>query len=324
MKKKELIKNLLEKEKFKLENGNDNFNKSYDYKIRGNELFLDNNIKESNKQILINDYSNLNTNKIKDHSDLIQKIKNFKLIKRNQTYNNFNSLLNKDISSSNNNYRYEIQEQEHLIKPKFLNTKENNIENRNKKIIPKFRSLKLGPKPQKIKLNFKIIKLGRNFSSENINSNLNDTIIKKRILFYSKYKRKKDMKLKKLKISKSQNDALDNEKYSYNYRESILNKENTKNFGQQTMNIDCLYNNIIKAKSINSNFLKIYSYIRLPNIKRINYPQENLNLDNNDCGVNCDYHNNNYFYLKDISNQSINKIYMINPFIRNRIINNLK
>ena len=40
-----------------------------------------------------------------------------------------------------------------------------------------------------------------------------------------------------------------------------------------------------------------------------------------DCGQNLDfYNNNNYFYVKDLEKQSINKFYMVNPFIRNKII----
>ena len=316
-----LINELLKEENLKNENERDKLSNSCDYKIKETDIFS-NIIKKdnSNNQILIDNHPNSSNKNNKDkNSDLIQNMKNYNSIKKNKTYNNFYNLLNKDFLSNNSNHKNEYQESIPIIKPTFIkNRKYKNIQYRNKTIIPKFRSLKLGTKPLKMKLNCKVIKLEKKSPTGSLgNLKSNDIGIKKRILFYNKYKKTKDMKLTKIKSSKSQNDVLDNEFFPYKNLDNIIIKDNTKNFGQQTIN-----STMNKTQSMNCNLLRIYSYIRLPNINRINYPHEKLNLDNNNCGINSDFYNNNYFYLKDIKNQSINKIFMINPFIRNRIINN--
>ena len=306
-------------EKIKLENDNEILNSSYDCRLKEADIFPYNKKGIINK-LLINNFSTLNRNRNKniDFSYLIENMKKSGSIKKNKTYNNFfSSLINNQGSPIEKTFKYANQDQIANLNTKYNNTKYNNLLDTNKKIIPKLRDLKLGTKHIKMKLNCKILKLGRNFSTGNINQN--NTTIKTRNLFYNKYQKKKAMKLKKIKFSKSQSELIDNESSSYNRGEKFIAKYNTKNFGQQTPNC-----NMNKTNTLNFNLLKIYSYIRLPNINRINYPEKNLHLDNNDFGVNFDFYNNNYFYLKDLKNQSINKIYMINPFIRNRIINYLK
>ena len=325
--KEEMIESLLNDENIK--NENDVLNNSYEYKLKETDLFSQSNQKESNNQILIHDFSNSKNNKNKEFTylNIIQSMKNFNTVRKNKTYNNdFYNILNKRISPINKN-DYKFQNRKIIIKPKFLNgnntdkNKYNKIIFHNKKIIPKFRSLKLGTKP-KMKLNYNVIKLGKNFSIGNIRQN--ELSIKTRLLFYNKYKKKKEMKLTKIKTSKSQNDICEAESDSYNSGGGV--SDCTKNFGQQTMNGNYLSKKYNLPISININvFKRIPSYIRLPNINRVSFPKDNLIKNKSDCGINFDYYNknNNYFYLKDIKNNSTNKIYMINPFIRNRIINNL-
>ena len=313
--KPELTKTLND-EKFQNEYENEILSSSNDYNIRETDLFSPNN------KIFINDISNSKRNKDKNlpHINLFKRKKNVNTIRKNKTqYNNY-KLLNKAVSPINNNInKNDIQEKEQVIRSKLKNNKYDSIIFRNKKIIPKFRSLKLGTKFKKTKLNFKIIKLGRNFSTRNLK--LNEENIKTRTLFYKKYKKTKDMKLTKIKKSKSQNDIEENKIELYNVEQkNVIENENKKNFGQQTINENDMNNN----RRYSFNLLKrIYSYIRLPNINKINFPKKSLKSENNDCGINLDFYNDNYFYLKDVKKQSINKIYMINPFIRNRIINNL-
>ena len=325
--KEEMIESLLNDENIK--NENDVLNNSYEYKLKETDLFSQSNQKESNNQILIHDFSNSKNNKNKEFTylNIIQSMKNFNTVRKNKTYNNdFYNILNKRISPINKN-DYKFQNRKIIIKSKFLNgnntekNKYNKIIFHNKKIIPKFRSLKLGTKP-KMKLNYNVIKLGKNFSIGNIRQN--ELSIKTRLLFYNKYKKKKEMKLTKIKTSKSQNDICEAESDSYNSGGGV--SDCTKNFGQQTMNGNYLSKKYNLPISININvFKRIPSYIRLPNINRVSFPKDNLIKNKSDCGINFDYYNknNNYFYLKDIKNNSTNKIYMINPFIRNRIINNL-
>ena len=325
--KEEMIESLLNDENIK--NENDVLNNSYEYKLKETDLFSQSNQKESNNQILIHDFSNSKNNKNKEFTylNIIQSMKNFNTVRKNKTYNNdFYNILNKRISPINKN-DYKFQNRKIIIKSKFLNgnntekNKYNKIIFHNKKIIPKFRSLKLGTKP-KMKLNYNVIKLGKNFSIGNIRQN--ELSIKTRLLFYNKYKKKKEMKLTKIKTSKSQNDICEAESDSYNSGGGV--SDCTKNFGQQTMNGNYLSKKYNLPISININvFKRIPSYIRLPNINRVSFPKDNLIKNKSDCGINFDYYNknNNYFYLKDIENNSTNKIYMINPFIRNRIINNL-
>ena len=325
--KEEMIESLLNDENIK--NENDVLNNSYEYKLKETDLFSQSNQKESNNQILIHDFSNSKNNKNKEFTylNIIQSMKNFNTVRKNKTYNNdFYNILNKRISPINKN-DYKFQNRKIIIKSKFLNgnntekNKYNKIIFHNKKIIPKFRSLKLGTKP-KMKLNYNVIKLGKNFSIGNIRQN--ELSIKTRLLFYNKYKKKKEMKLTKIKTSKSQNDIFEAESDSYNSGGGV--SDCTKNFGQQTMNGNYLSKKYNLPISININvFKRIPSYIRLPNINRVSFPKDNLIKNKSDCGINFDYYNknNNYFYLKDIKNNSTNKIYMINPFIRNRIINNL-
>ena len=308
----EIKKSILEDVKFT--NENELLSSSYDYKIKETDLFSKSNKKDNNNGILFN---NLNNHK-SPHLKLILNVRNFNTIPKYKTLNNnnhFYDILNsKRFSSVNKNYKYDIRDEDSsMIKSKIIKSN-NNILCITK--IPKFRNLKLGTRATTIKNNYRIIKLDKNLSS--INFKQNEANIKTRTLFYKKYKKKKQMKLKKIKVSKTQISLFRKENDLFNKNENLLKNENTKNFGQQT-------NNNNRINLINYNFLRrIYSYIRLPNINRINFPKGKLNDENNDCGVNFDFYNNNYFYLKDVKNQSINKIYMINPFIRNRIINNLK
>lgn len=100
-------------------------------------------------------------------------------------------------------------------------------------------------------------------------------MIKTRNLFYNKYKKTKDMKFTKLKVSKTQIDMFNNENDLNNKNENIIKFEKIKNLGQHTM-----FGNNKKNKEIinlmNFNLLRrIYSYIRLQNINRINFPKEN-------------------------------------------------
>ena len=329
--KETMIESLLNDENIK--NENDVLNNSFEYKLKETDLFSQSNQKESNNQILIHDFSNSKNNKNKEFTylNIIQSMKNFNTIRKNKTYNNdFYNILNKPMSPINQK-DYKFKDHKIIIKSKFLNSndtdknKYNKIIFHNKKIIPKFRSLKLGTKP-KIKLNYNVIKLGNNFSISNIRQN--ELSIKTRLLFYNKYKKKKEMKLTKIKSSKSQNDILEAESDSYNSGGgmNIMRSDSTKNFGQQTMNGNYLSKKYNLPISININvFKRIPSYIRLPNINRVSFPKDNLLKNKSDCGINFDYYNNNnnYFYLKDIKNNNTNKIYMINPFIRKRIINNL-
>ena len=312
--KQELTKNLLDDEKIQNENENEILSSSYDYRIKETDLF------SSSNKIFINDNSNSKRNKNKDlpRMNLIKSNLN-STIRKTKTYNNFYKLLNKSLSPINNKNKIIIQEKEQLIKSKLQNSNnEDNITFKNRKFIPKIRNLKLGTKLKKVKLNCKIVKLGRNFSAGNIK--LNEENTKTRTLFYKKYKKTKDMKLTKRKKTKSYNNIKEGKtNFFNNKRENIFRNENMKNFGQQTMNEYYINNNRINSFNL---LKRIYSYIRLPNINKINFPKESLKSGNNVLGFNFDY-NDNYLYLKDIKNQSLNKIYMINPFIRNRIINNL-
>ena len=309
----EIKKSILEDIKFT--NENELLSSSYDYRIKETDLFSKSNKKDnnSNNHRILNKFNNQKSS----HLKLISNIQNFNTLPKNRTHYHFYNLLNnKGLSPIYKNYKFDIKDEDSSILKTRIIKSNNNILYIIKNNIPKFRNLKLGTRANTIKNNCRIIKLDKNLSS--INCNKNETNIKTRTLFYSKYKKKKQMKLKKIKMSKTQIDLSKKENDLINSNENLLKNENTKNFGQQT-------NNNERINLINYNFLRrIYSYIRLPNINRINFPKEKLNYDNNDCGVNFDFYNNNYFYLKDIKNQSINKIYMINPFIRNRIINNLK
>ena len=305
-----LISNTLKDENLKIDNEKDLLNNSYDSKIKESDVFSNLNKSENSNNQISNEHTNINY--------LIQNLKNNNPLKKSKTYSDFNKLLKKDILSNEHKKQIDYQEPIPIIKPLYIKNRRK-INYRNKTIIAQFRSLKLGTKPMEMKLKCKVIKLDKNISQDSIKKNiLNDMNIKKRILFYNKYKKTKDMKLTKIKVSKSKNDIFENEIFSYkkDKGDNILIKDNTKNFGQQTIN-----GKLNKTQLNHFNLLRIYSYIRLPNINRINYPHEKLNLDKN-CGINFDFYNNNYFYLKDIKNQSINKIFMINPFIRNRIINN--
>ena len=132
------------------------------------------------------------------------------------------------------------------------------------------------------------------------------------------------MKLTKIKISKTQNDLFDKYYDIYNMEEKDSLNNSRKNFGQQTINdyyID-LRNRWNLTRNYNL-YKRIPTYIRLPNINKVSFPNDKLKSENTDFGFNYDNYSNNYFYLKDSKNQSINKIYMINPFIRNKIINSL-
>ena len=305
--KEALIESLLNEEIIK--NENDVLNNSYEYKLKETDLFSQSNQKESSNQILIHDFSNSKNNKNKEFTylNIIQSMKNFNIVRKNKTYyNNFYNTLNKGISPINKN-DYKFQDHKGIKKSKFLNgnnidkDKYNKIIFHNKKIIPKFRSLKLGTKP-KMKISYNVIKLGRNFSIGNIRQN--ELSIKTRLLFYNKYKKKKEIKLRKIKTSKSQNDIFEAENDSYNngIGVSIIRSDNTKNFGQQTMNGNYLSKKYNLPISININaFKRIPSYIRLPNINRVSFPKDNLLKNKSDFAINFDHYNNNtnYFYLKD-------------------------
>ena len=305
--KEALIESLLNEEIIK--NENDVLNNSYEYKLKETDLFSQSNQKESSNQILIHDFSNSKNNKNKEFTylNIIQSMKNFNIVRKNKTYyNNFYNTLNKGISPINKN-DYKFQDHKGIKKSKFLNgnnidkNKYNKIIFHNKKIIPKFRSLKLGTKP-KMKISYNVIKLGRNFSIGNIRQN--ELSIKTRLLFYNKYKKKKEIKLRKIKTSKSQNDIFEAENDSYNngIGVSIIRSDNTKNFGQQTMNGNYLSKKYNLLISININaFKRIPSYIRLPNINRVSFPKDNLLKNKSDFAINFDHYNNNtnYFYLKD-------------------------
>ena len=305
--KEAFIESLLNDEIIK--NENDVLNNSYEYKLKETDLFSQSNQKESSNQILIHDFSNSKNNKNKEFTylNIIQSMKNFNIVRKNKTYyNNFYNTLNKGISPINKN-DYKFQDHKGIKKSKFLNgnnidkNKYNKIIFHNKKIIPKFRSLKLGTKP-KMKISYNVIKLGRNFSIGNIRQN--ELSIKTRILFYNKYKKKKEIKLRKIKTSKSQNDIFEAENDSYNngIGVSIIRSDNTKNFGQQTMNGNYLSKKYNLPISININaFKRIPSYIRLPNINRVSFPKDNLLKNKSDFAINFDHYNNNtnYFYLKD-------------------------
>ena len=305
--KEAFIESLLNDEIIK--NENDVLNNSYEYKLKETDLFSQSNQKESSNQILIHDFSNSKNNKNKEFTylNIIQSMKNFNIVRKNKTYyNNFYNTLNKGISPINKN-DYKFQDHKGIKKSKFLNgnnidkNKYNKIIFHNKKIIPKFRSLKLGTKP-KMKISYNVIKLGRNFSIGNIRQN--ELSIKTRLLFYNKYKKKKEIKLRKIKTSKSQNDIFEAENDSYNngIGVSIIRSDNTKNFGQQTMNGNYLSKKYNLPISININaFKRIPSYIRLPNINRVSFPKDNLLKNKSDFAINFDHYNNNtnYFYLKD-------------------------
>lgn len=295
---------------------------------------FDDNSKQSNKQILVNTLFTLNNNNNKKNdnsfSNFIQNsVRNFYNINKNKTCNKiFNNLLNKAYSPINKKENNLIDKETSINKKILKNNSSNNILYkkilfRNKNILNQFRNMNLGKKP-KININYKILKLSRNSSTGDIipkNSN-----IKNRKIFYKKYKKTKDMKLTKIKMSKTQNDIFENTKSESYNKEDNLNKTNgKKNFGQQTINENYPIKRIKFPLLVNiNNYRRIPTYIRIPNINRISFPQNSFKSENSSSGVNLDYYDSNYFYLKDLRNKSINKIYMINPFIRNKIISDLK
>ena len=295
---------------------------------------FDDNSKQSNKQILVNTLFTLNNNNNKKNdnsfSNFIQNsVRNFYNINKNKTCNKiFNNLLNKAYSPINKKENNLIDKETSINKKILKNNSSNNILYkkilfRNKNIFNQFRNMNLGKKP-KININYKILKLSRNSSTGDIipkNSN-----IKNRKIFYKKYKKTKDMKLTKIKMSKTQNDIFENTKSESYNKEDNLNKTNgKKNFGQQTINENYPIKRIKFPLLVNiNNYRRIPTYIRIPNINRISFPQNSFKSENSSSGVNLDYYDSNYFYLKDLRNKSINKIYMINPFIRNKIISDLK
>lgn len=295
---------------------------------------FDDNSKQSNKQILVNTLFTLNNNNNKKNdnsfSNFIQNsVRNFYNINKNKTCNKiFNNLLNKAYSPINKKENNLIDKETSINKKILKNNSSNNILYkkilfRNKNIFNQFRNMNLGKKP-KININYKILKLSRNLSTYDIiqkNSN-----IKNRKIFYKKYKKTKEMKLTKIKMSKTQNDIFENTKSESYNKEDNLNKTNgKKNFGQQTINENYPIKRIKFPLLVNiNNYRRIPTYIRIPNINRISFPQNSFKSENSSSGVNLDYYDSNYFYLKDLRNKSINKIYMINPFIRNKIISDLK
>ena len=317
---KKIIKNLLIEKNLK------------ENEVKNNSF--DDNSKQSNKQILVNTLFTLNNNNNKKNdnsfSNFIQNsVRNFYNINKNKTCNKiFNNLLNKAYSPINKKENNLIDKETSINKKILKNNSSNNILYkkilfRNKNKFNQFRNMNLGKKP-KININYKILKLSRNSSTGDIipkNSN-----IKNRKIFYKKYKKTKDMKLTKIKMSKTQNDIFENTKSESYNKEDNLNKTNgKKNFGQQTINENYPIKRIKFPLLVNiNNYRRIPTYIRIPNINRISFPQNSFKSENSSSGVNLDYYDSNYFYLKDLRNKSINKIYMINPFIRNKIISDLK
>ena len=324
------IKKLLNNDKIKIEN--ETQSNSYEETIKKNDFFSQINKRDDSN----NNFSSLNNNYIKNKDNenlflnLFQGMRNFYTLRKNKTYNHFYNILNNNDNSTSNKIGSIIIDKEKImsIKNSPNNYNNNNIANQsilykrilftNKNIAHKF---KYGPKPR-IKLNCKIVNLGGgNFSTGNINQN--KTSIKNRTFFCKKYNSSK-MKLTKIKISKTQNDLFDKYYDIYNMEEKDSLNNSRKNFGQQTINdyyID-LRNRWNLTRNYNL-YKRIPTYIRLPNINKVSFPNDKLKSENTDFGFNYDNYSNNYFYLKDSKNQSINKIYMINPFIRNKIINSL-
>jgi len=324
------IKHLLNNDKIKVEN--ETQSNSYDEKIKKNDFFLRNNNRYDSNYNSSSLNNNSNNNKGNDYLflNLIQGMRNNSTLRKNKTYNHFYNLLNNNDNSSKNKSENIFKNKEKIIniKNSLFNYNSNNTMHNsilykkilfsNKNIAHKF---KYGPK-QKIKLNCKLVNLGGgSLSTGNINQK--KPSIKNRTLFCTKYNSSK-MKLTKIKVSKTQNDLFDKYYESRNTEEKNSLNNNTKNFGQQTIND--YYLNLRNRWDLTRNFnlyKRIPSYIRLPNINKVSFPNDILKSENNEIGFNYDNYCNNYFYLKDSKNQSINKIYMINPFIRNKIISSL-
>jgi hypothetical protein len=323
------IKKLLNNDKIKIEN--ETLNNSYDEKIKKNNFFSENNKKDDSN----NNFSSLNNNSInnkgKDYLclNLFQGMKKFYTLRKNKTYNHFYYLLNNNDSSASSQFGRIFTDKDKIINIQNspINYNSNSGTHKsmlykkilftNKNIAHKF---KYGPKP-KIKINCKLVNLGGgSLSTGNINQK--KPSIKNRTLFRTKYNSK--IKLTKIKISKTQNDLFDKYYESCNMEEKDSLNNCRKNFGQQTIN-DYYLNlrnrwNLTRSSNL---YKRIPTYIRLPNINKVSFPNDKLKSENTDFGFNYDNYSNNYFYLKDSKNQSINKIYMINPFIRNKIINSL-
>ena len=324
------IKHLLNNDKIKVEN--ETQSNSYDEKIKKNDFFLRNNNRYDSNYNSSSLNNNSNNNKGNDYLflNLNQGMRNNSTLRKNKTYNHFYNLLNNNDNSSKNKSENIFKNKEKIIniKNSLFNYNSNNTMHNsilykkilfsNKNIAHKF---KYGPK-QKIKLNCKLVNLGGgSLSTGNINQK--KPSIKNRTLFCTKYNSSK-MKLTKIKVSKTQNDLFDKYYESRNTEEKNSLNNNTKNFGQQTIND--YYLNLRNRWDLTRNFnlyKRIPSYIRLPNINKVSFPNDILKSENNEIGFNYDNYCNNYFYLKDSKNQSINKIYMINPFIRNKIISSL-
>ena len=318
------IKKLLINDKIKVEN--ETQSNSYDEKIKKNDFFSQNNKKDG----FNNNFSSLNNNfcNNKDNENLFlnlfQGMRNFYTLRKNKTYNHFYNILSNNDNSTNNKIGNIFTDKEKImnIKNSSINYQKSILNKKilftNKNIAHKF---KYGPKP-KIKLNCKLVNLGGgSLSTGNINQK--KPSIKNRTLFCTKYNSSK-MKLTKIRVSKTQNDLFDKYYDSFTLEEKDSQNKNRQNFGQQTIND--YYFNLRNRWNLTRNYnlyKRIPTYIRLPNINKVSFPNDNLKSENTDFGFNYDNYCNNYFYLKDAKNQSINKIYMINPFIRNKIISSL-
>ncbi len=295
---------------------------------------LTNRKKNSDQQTLVNDYSNFRTKQFKKLS-LYKIIKNFKKmnISNNETYSNENndnpyiSPLNKKICPINYylyNHKNEIKNNiDSYLRSSSMNKNlKPLIENRKNPL--KFRNFKLGTNPPKMKVNYNIIKLGRNFSLGNVGQS--DSNINSRLLFYKKYKKKKEMKLTKSNISKSQGRNNDGEgegdsSHTGSIGSGYIRDQMMKKLEQQTIHNDSINKKNKPPITYNRHYYKkIPTYVRLPNINKISFPKIKIRTQSN-----CDNSNinNSYFYVKDEKNNSINKVFMINPFIRNKIIDNL-
>lgn len=324
------IKKILNNDKIKVEN--ETQSNSYDEKIKKNDFFAQNKIKDDPNYNFSSLNYNFNNNNRNEYLflNLIQRMRNFYTLRKSKTYNHFYNLLSINDNSSSNKIGSLFIDKEKImnIKNSEINYSNNSDIHKNiffKKILFTNKNIahkfKYGPKP-KINLNCKLVNLGGgSLSTGDINHNKPN--IKNRTLFFMKYNSSK-MKLTKIKVSKTQNDLFDKYNESCNMEEKDNLNNSRKNFGQQTINDYYINLNNKWHITKNSNFYKrIPSYIRLPNINKVSFPNDNLKSENSDLGFNYDYYYNNYFFLKDSKNQSINKIYMINPFIRNKIISSL-
>ena len=307
----------------KNQNGNELLNNSYDIKFKETGLLSHSNRNSSNNYQ--NDFSDYrNQQKKLSFIKIKQNLKRNHIVNHKKCDNDihYQSSLNKNISEINKKifHKIEIHNNDKGSIYSAVNYNYITLVDKNKNAV-KYRNLKLGTKP-KMKIKYNIIKLGRHFSNYNINQS--DINIKSRLLFYNKYKKKNVMKLTKIKISKSRMEKSkgEGERESCHtgggyMREYMMKNLEHQNFHQNEENKAPITFN-------RHSFKKIPSYVRLPNISRISLPKNNLGASN-DNGIKIDYcdKSNNFFYLKDEKNNSLNKIYMINPFIRNRIINNL-